>query len=294
MSQVKNPFEMSLQRIFDMTDFKTTSELQKYLGISRQAFSQAKRKYAMPNRWALQFKEDYGLNPEWILNGKGEPRMKDFHDQLALKVYIIRDAIMSIQHDIERYGTRTKAAKAAATMASHLESLRSDLDEYAFKECPDMEKDERLKIYYHGKLREQIDFSAIVQKGSILLPKTEAEEVARLDTQQIDTPSVDYNFTSETGKPIFLEIKKHLGPVSKKVFAAEQTQLELDADASEHDILDAVIPALVRKRNSLERFSNPTARESEHSSLVHEYSTEYDDSSPPKVDARQTKDNDQT
>ena len=66
----RNDFTSFLQRTFAGTGIKTQTELASVLHINRAAISMAKKKDRVPEKWALQLGDMYGLNPRWLLRGQ--------------------------------------------------------------------------------------------------------------------------------------------------------------------------------------------------------------------------------
>ncbi|WP_462325117.1 LexA family transcriptional regulator [Desulfoplanes sp.] len=61
-----------LQRTFTATGIETQIALAALLGVNRAAISMAKKKGKVPEKWALKLAELYGLNPRWLLEGRGD------------------------------------------------------------------------------------------------------------------------------------------------------------------------------------------------------------------------------
>ncbi|PIE68874.1 MAG: transcriptional regulator [Deltaproteobacteria bacterium] len=61
-----------LQRTFLATGIETQTALATFLGVNRAAISMAKKKGQVPEKWALKLAELHGLNPRWLLEGRGE------------------------------------------------------------------------------------------------------------------------------------------------------------------------------------------------------------------------------
>lgn len=72
-----NKIEEFLNRLFESTTLRSQSELARTLGIHRSAITQAKRKNAVPEKWALKLARMFDLNPTWLFSGKGQKRMSD-------------------------------------------------------------------------------------------------------------------------------------------------------------------------------------------------------------------------
>ncbi|MEE8398596.1 MAG: helix-turn-helix transcriptional regulator [Desulfobacterales bacterium] len=72
-----NTFDSFLKRIFETTGITSQTELASALNINRSAITQARRKDSIPAKWVLQLYRSFGLNPDWIETGKGQP----FHQE---------------------------------------------------------------------------------------------------------------------------------------------------------------------------------------------------------------------
>lgn len=51
--------------------FKNDSSVARSLGVTPQAFSNYKKKDAMPSRLVVKFAEAHGLSMDWLITGKG-------------------------------------------------------------------------------------------------------------------------------------------------------------------------------------------------------------------------------
>ncbi|MDD4950944.1 MAG: hypothetical protein PHV85_00190 [Desulfovibrionaceae bacterium] len=240
-----------MERIFEETELTSPAALQEALGISRQAFSQAKNKHAMPPTWAIKLREIYGLNPEWVLTGAGPARMSEFHRQMGDRLYFVRDTMLAVRLDVGRYGMNTNELKNTVVILSELDKLRGRLDERAFRECPDLEKDERLKLYLQGQDRPRLDMEALQYPSRAEMPS-----VMPADS------------------------------LAARVAAVENAQRAMDPDATEQDLLEAVIAALSSRLNKIAGNRIYSAREPVPASLAAEES----DSCPiPKPDKKTRK-----
>ena len=57
------------------TGCKTQQELAEYFNISQSAISAAQRKQITPATWLIAMLRKDGINPEWVLTGKGTKRL---------------------------------------------------------------------------------------------------------------------------------------------------------------------------------------------------------------------------
>ena len=60
-----------MERIQAVTGCGTQRELGRFLGINQSAISDAKRRGTIPAEWLLTLLRGKGINPDWILTGKG-------------------------------------------------------------------------------------------------------------------------------------------------------------------------------------------------------------------------------
>lgn len=64
-------FAAAMERIRAVTGCGTQRELGRFLGINQSAISDAKRRGTIPAEWLLTLLRGKGINPDWILTGKG-------------------------------------------------------------------------------------------------------------------------------------------------------------------------------------------------------------------------------
>lgn len=68
-------FAAAMERIRAVTGCGTQRELGRFLGINQSAISDAKRRGLSPAEWLLTLLRGKGINPDWILTGKGARRL---------------------------------------------------------------------------------------------------------------------------------------------------------------------------------------------------------------------------
>lgn len=68
---VQSRFDDFLQRIYQATGIASQNELAAALNVNRSAITQARKKNAVPARWALSLYRSHGLNPDWVETGRG-------------------------------------------------------------------------------------------------------------------------------------------------------------------------------------------------------------------------------
>ncbi len=64
-------YSSAMERIRAVTGCGTQRELGRFLGINQSAISDAKRRGTIPAEWLLTLLRGKGINPDWILTGKG-------------------------------------------------------------------------------------------------------------------------------------------------------------------------------------------------------------------------------
>lgn len=69
-------FESFFSRVSEATGIRSQTELASVLGINRSAITQAKKKGTVPAKWVLLLSRKFGLNPDWLERGAGEPAEK--------------------------------------------------------------------------------------------------------------------------------------------------------------------------------------------------------------------------
>jgi len=79
-------FTSFLQRAFAATGIQTQIELASVLGINRAGISMAKKKGTVPEKWALQLADIYGLNARWLLTGRGERTARGMQQEKVFPV----------------------------------------------------------------------------------------------------------------------------------------------------------------------------------------------------------------
>ncbi|AMD91367.1 helix-turn-helix domain-containing protein [Desulfovibrio fairfieldensis] len=64
-------YSSAMERIQAVTGCGTQRELGRFLGINQSAISDAKRRGTIPAEWLLTLLRGKGINPDWVLTGKG-------------------------------------------------------------------------------------------------------------------------------------------------------------------------------------------------------------------------------
>ena len=70
-------FDGFLSRVQQATGIASQNELALALGVNRSAITQARKKGRVPDRWMLGLFRRYGLNPDWLASGVGQPFVGD-------------------------------------------------------------------------------------------------------------------------------------------------------------------------------------------------------------------------
>lgn len=70
----KRPPEISeqIERLYGVTGSRSQAELASFMGISQAAVSDAKRRGSIPEEWLVHLSRLKGIEPEWILTGRGK------------------------------------------------------------------------------------------------------------------------------------------------------------------------------------------------------------------------------
>ena len=71
-------FESFFERVAAATGIRSQTELAATLGINRSAVTQAKKKGTIPASWVLGLSRKFGLNPDWLEKGTGDPKENKF------------------------------------------------------------------------------------------------------------------------------------------------------------------------------------------------------------------------
>ena len=66
-------FEEFLTRICRVTGIRSQADLAGLLGVDRSAVTQAKKKDLVPDKWVLKLFRTFGLSPDWMETGVGDP-----------------------------------------------------------------------------------------------------------------------------------------------------------------------------------------------------------------------------
>ena len=64
-------YSSAMERIRAVTGCETQRELGRFLGVNQSAISDAKRRGTISAEWLLTLLRGKGINPDWILTGKG-------------------------------------------------------------------------------------------------------------------------------------------------------------------------------------------------------------------------------
>lgn len=73
MTNSYSKFEAFIERLFSATGLNTQTELAAVLKVSRSAVTHAKTKDDIPEKWIWKLSNAFGMDPEWLATGEGEP-----------------------------------------------------------------------------------------------------------------------------------------------------------------------------------------------------------------------------
>lgn len=65
------------ERVRSVTEVESQADLARALDLDPSSISAAKTRNNVPKSWAFKIGALYGVNPEWLFSGKGEPRPVD-------------------------------------------------------------------------------------------------------------------------------------------------------------------------------------------------------------------------
>ena len=69
------PFDTFFNRVMRHTGICTQMELARALKVNRSAITQAKNRNAVPQKWLLALSRQYGISPDWLEFGMGQPAL---------------------------------------------------------------------------------------------------------------------------------------------------------------------------------------------------------------------------
>jgi phage repressor protein C with HTH and peptisase S24 domain len=101
-------FAKVLGRIKEATGARTQVELATVLDIRQSSISDAKRRNSIPADWYIKLFKKYGLNPDWLSEGKGPHYLKTKEGYQAYDEPILSQ---TVQEDLEGYGDQLAANK---------------------------------------------------------------------------------------------------------------------------------------------------------------------------------------
>lgn len=64
-------FDAAYGRIFEAAGARTQAELAVWMGLRQSSVSDARRRCSIPAQWLLALVTHRGINPAWVLTGKG-------------------------------------------------------------------------------------------------------------------------------------------------------------------------------------------------------------------------------
>lgn len=101
-------FNEVLGRIKEATGARTQVELATVLDIRQSSISDAKRRNSIPADWYMKLFKKYGLNPDWLSDGKGPHYLKTKEGYQAYDEPILSQ---TVQEDLSGYGDPLSANK---------------------------------------------------------------------------------------------------------------------------------------------------------------------------------------
>ncbi len=82
---MKRRFEEFFSRLREITPIKTQADLARELGVGRASISIAKNKDVVPSRWIFELSRRFGINPTYLIEGKGEPFLSGGEECILIK-----------------------------------------------------------------------------------------------------------------------------------------------------------------------------------------------------------------
>lgn len=79
-------FESAYARILSIASCRTQVELAEVLGIRQSSVSDAKKRGTVPAEWMLTLLQRFGVNPNWVLTGKGTQFLEPTEKQPTTKI----------------------------------------------------------------------------------------------------------------------------------------------------------------------------------------------------------------
>lgn len=74
VDRARGGFDAFFSRVVEVTGISSQQDLAALLGVNRSAVTQAKRRGAAPRSWADRVARAFGVDPEWLETGQGDPR----------------------------------------------------------------------------------------------------------------------------------------------------------------------------------------------------------------------------
>lgn len=88
-------FATFFSRVRQETNITTQLALATVLGVNRSAITQAKNRDAVPEKWLLTLSRHFGLSPDWLEYGLGDPRLPAHHDDFEMYLVPRVHAVLS-------------------------------------------------------------------------------------------------------------------------------------------------------------------------------------------------------
>ncbi len=106
-------FDKVVDRIKDATGKRTQVELAGILDIRQSSISDAKRRNSVPADWYMKLFRKYGLNPDWLADGKGPKYIKTIEGEY--KTFDEPLTSETVHEDGSGYGDPYAVSKVVAT-----------------------------------------------------------------------------------------------------------------------------------------------------------------------------------
>ncbi len=81
-------FEDFFHRLQGLTPIKNQADLARELGVGRAAISIAKQKDVIPSKWLFELSEKFGVNPTYLLEGKGPSFVGEGDTSIVVKRFL--------------------------------------------------------------------------------------------------------------------------------------------------------------------------------------------------------------
>lgn len=114
-----------LQRMITSIGGKTQADLGKALGVAQASISDAKRKGKIPSEWFLKLSARNGLNPNWLLTGKGPMSIPEENVRL-FDVTLLKRVIEVVEKRLEKGKPKLSPERKAQLIGIVYEQVMKD------------------------------------------------------------------------------------------------------------------------------------------------------------------------